>query len=181
MTFTSGLFLMAYEGWGSPASTPTWAECHTDLMGQAVVRLHQIKADGTGKETYGWSARQYLRTDKLSGDIQLLLDIDGEWSTAAWRLIEDPLLLDMLTEAEYAEVDHELILRLVLGDLGDAIEVQPLSDADVDAARRLDLFDDQSMDQILGQRGQWDPDCAMSRFETDPVDARSQAISELAF
>lgn len=152
MTFTSGLFTLDLDHW-DPNPAPAWADCQVDLMGQPIVRFHYVAPDGFGTDTYGWYHDLYLRVDYLTDRLDLVIQVDGEWSIESSFSIEG--LHDVLVDARWGEADAEELLALLLDAAGSRVRVGALTDADVDRVDALPLIAESSVADELARRGRW--------------------------
>ncbi len=160
MTFTSGLFALDLDHW-APNPTPAWADCEVDLMGQPIVRFHYVAPDGFGTDTYGWYHDLFLRVDYLADHLDLVIEIEGEWSVEASFGMSD--LHDALIEARWGEVDPEDLLVLLLHAARSRVRVSPLTDADVEHVDGLPLIAESSVAEEVARRGRWQ----RARWSTD--------------
>ena len=152
MTFTSGLFALDLDNW-APNPTPAWADCEVDLMGQPIVRFHYVAPDGFGTDTYGWYHDLFLRVDYLADHLDLVIEIEGEWSVEASFDISD--LHDALIEARWGEMDAEDLLVLLLHAARSRVGVSPLTEADVEHVDGLPLIAESTVAEEVARRGHW--------------------------
>ncbi len=152
MTFTSGLFALDLDHW-DPNPTPAWADCDVDLMGQPIVRFHYVAPDGFGKDSYGWYHDLFLRVDYLAYRLDLVIEIDGEWSIEASFDVSG--LHDALVDARWDEADPEELFALLLDAARSRVRVSPLTDADVHRVDRLPLISESSVAEEVARRGRW--------------------------
>ncbi len=160
MTFTSGLFALDLDHW-DPNPTPAWADCEVDLMGQPIVRFHYVAPDGFGTDTYGWYHDLFLRVDYLADHLDLVIEIEGEWSVEASFDMSD--LHDALIEARWGEMDPEDLLVLLLHAARSRVRVSPLTEADVEHVDGLPLIAESSVAEEVARRGRWQ----RARWSTD--------------
>jgi hypothetical protein len=158
MAFETGLFLLRTESW-LPEGTPAWAECAVDLMDQPIARLHHLSPDGYGKDTYGWNDDLWLRFDRMSGTVQLVLEEDGEWMVEVEADVDDDLwnLFVEIRGGDVPEGFDERILPLLLGATGPKVSAAALDDAAVEHFDALPIMSHRSVADERGQRGFWVP------------------------
>ncbi len=152
MTFTSGLFAIDLDHW-DPDPTPAWADCEVDLMGQPIVRFHYVAPDGFGTDTYGWYHDLFLRVDYLADSLDLVIEIEGEWSIEASFYIAG--LQDVLVDARWGDADPEDLLALLLDAAGSRVRVLALTEADVERVDGLPLIAERSVAEEMERRGRW--------------------------
>lgn len=152
MTFSTGLFTLDVD-FTDPHPTVAWAECDVDLMGQPIVRFHYVSADGFGADTYGWYDGVYLRVDYLNGRLDVVVEMEEEWSVEASFPIDE--LHDALVDARMGDVDPRDLLVLMLRAAGPRIRVRPLTADDVTRLDEL-LIADSSVEDEVSDRGRWE-------------------------
>lgn len=154
MTFVSGLFTLDLD-FNDPRPTLAWAECAVDLMGQPIVRFHYVSADGFGKDSYGWYDTLFLRADYVADRLDLVVDIDGEWSVQYSFGTAD--IDDALVDARLGEAEPEYLLSLLLDAAGSKIEVRAATEHDISRIERLLLLAERGVKEELTRRGRWYP------------------------
>jgi hypothetical protein len=112
LTFSFGLFALDLDFW-DPNRTASWAEYELDLMGQPVVRFHCLAADGFGADSYSWYPSLFLRVDYVRQCLDLVVEVDGDWSIEATFPLEE--LHETLIDAELNEAEPEKVFMLLLG------------------------------------------------------------------
>lgn len=154
MTFVSGLFTLDLD-FIDPSPTLAWAECDVDLMGQPIVRFHYVSADGTGKDSYGWYGNLFLCANYVAGRLDLVIDIDGEWSVQdSFETID---IDDDLIDAQMGEADPQSLLPLLLDAAGSRIRVRSATEDDISRIERLRLIAERGIREESSQRGRWYP------------------------
>ena len=157
VTFETGLFLLRTRF--LPEGTAAWAECAVDLMDQPIVRFHYVSADGYGKDSYGWYDNMWLRVDRMSNAVQLVIEVDGEWSVEEQGGVDDELW-DVLVDLRCGDVPdgfEEGVLPLLLRAAGGRVSAAALDQAAVD---RLDVEPFMHLHTVGGERerrGLWNP------------------------
>jgi hypothetical protein len=154
VTFTTGLFTLDLDAW-QPSPTVAWAECDVDLMNQPIVRFHYVVADGFGTDTFGWYDSVYLRVDYLSARLDLVLEVEGEWSVEASFPIDE--LHDALGDARIGDADPQDLLVLMLGAARERVRVRPLTADDIARVDELPLIADSTVEDEVRDRGCWEP------------------------
>ena len=153
MTFTSGLFALDLDHW-DPDPTPAWVDCEVDLMGQPIVRFHYVAPDGFGADTYGWYHDLFLRVDYLADRLDLVIELEGEWSVEA--SFDMSGLHYVLIEARWGEMDPEDLLVLLLHAASSRVGVSALTDADIQHVDSLPLIAESSVAEEVARRGRWE-------------------------
>lgn len=151
--FSSGLFVLDLDFW-NPSPTVAWAECEIDLMGQPIVRFHAVVADGFGTDTYGWYDILFLRVDHLAGRLDLVVDIEGEWSIEASFEIEE--LHDALVDARAGEGNAEELFELMLEAAGSRVRVRSVTDDDVASFDGPPIDANPRVEGEVRLRGSWE-------------------------
>jgi hypothetical protein len=154
VTYVSGLFTLELD-FNDPNPTLAWAECDVDLMGQPIVRFHCVCADGTGADTYGWYDYLFLRANYVAGCLDLVIDIDGEWSVEdSFEIID---IADDLLDAQEGEADPQSLLSRLLAAAGSKVRVRSATEDDISRIEGLPLIAERGIREELSQRGRWDP------------------------
>lgn len=154
MTFVSGLFTLDLD-FNDPRPTLAWAECDVDLMGQPIVRVHYVSADGFGKDSYGWFDNLFLRVDCVARRLDLVLDSEGEWGIQYSFEIGD--IDDDLIDAKLGEAEPEYLLSLLLDAASSRIGVRSATDDDISRVERVLFIDERGIREELSRRGRWHP------------------------
>lgn len=151
-TYFSGLFSLGLD-FIYPSPTIASAACDVDLMGQPIVRFRYICADGVGKDSYGWCENLYLRVNRLSEVLELVVDSEGDWS------VEDTFptteIRDELIEAYIGSASPQDLLPPMLDAAASRLHVGPVTPDDISRIEGQCLIMDSSISDELQQRGRW--------------------------
>jgi hypothetical protein len=152
LTFSFGLFALDLDFW-DPNRTASWAEYELDLMGQPVVRFHCLAADGFGADSYSWYPSLFLRVDYVRQCLDLVVEVDGDWSIEATFPLEE--LHETLIDAELNEAEPEKVFMLLLGAARPRLAASPLSSADIARLDALAIMGPGVEEEVV-RRGCWE-------------------------
>ncbi len=169
MGFQTGVFAFDSPWFQPDQATAAWADIEVDAIGQAMVQLQLLVPEEFNSDAFTWNGDFIIRTDKVSGDIQFIVDFSeiGNWAIGAsvhyYRDNDDEAMKldDALIKtwgADASDADLEDVLRLVLSRLSTVNELgfRLLTEDDIERISHLKMSPP-GFQEVLNARGQWDP------------------------